>query len=86
MNDENASSPDKKPDVNHILIGEKGDILARYRIPVDNSKIDYNLELPKDSDSSNFSSENEGEGAGGGSPKSSGSQKKEAGAEEEEKA
>ena len=43
----------------NILIGEAGDILARYRIPAENNKVDYNLQLPEDSDSSNFSSENE---------------------------
>jgi hypothetical protein len=43
----------------NILIGEAGDILARYRIPAENNKVDYNLQLPEDSDSSNFSSDNE---------------------------
>lgn len=44
----------KKPS-NQILVGENGDILARYRIPIDNNQIDYQLQLPEDSDSSNFS-------------------------------
>jgi len=51
----------------NILIGEQGDILARYRIPVQNNNIDYNLQLPEDSDSSKFSSdedENQDNGVG----------------------
>ena len=46
----------------NILIGESGDILARYRIPVENNHVDYALQLPEDSDSSNFSSEENEEG------------------------
>ena len=46
---------------NNILIGENGDILARYRIPVEKNQVDFALQLPDDSDSSNFSSEEEGE-------------------------
>jgi len=42
----------------NIVVGEQGDILARYRIPVENKRIDYTLQLPDDSDSSKFSSEN----------------------------
>ena len=48
----------------NILIGETGDILARYRIPAENNKVDYNLQLPEDSDSTNFSSDNEKNGEG----------------------
>ena len=43
---------------NKILVDD-GDILARYRIPVQNNKIDYDLQLPDYSDSSNFSSDQE---------------------------
>lgn len=46
----------------NILIGEAGDILARYRIPAENNNVDYNLQLPEDSDSSNFSSDKEKQG------------------------
>lgn len=46
---------------NDILLGENGDILARYRIPNEANEIDYTLQLPEDSDSSNFSSEHEEE-------------------------
>ena len=41
-----------------ILIGENEDILARYRIPIENNRVDYALQLPEDSDSSIFSQEN----------------------------
>lgn len=43
----------------NILIGENGDILARYRIPVENNQVDFALQLPTDSDSSNISDEND---------------------------
>jgi len=46
---------------NRILVVEEGDILARYRIPIQNNKVDYDLQLPDDSDSSNFSSDQEKE-------------------------
>ena len=49
---------------NNILIGENGDILARYRIPVEKNQVDFAMQLPDDSDSSNFSSEEEGEAEG----------------------
>ena len=41
---------------------EEGDILGRYRIPVKNNKVDFDLQLPDDSDSSNFSSDQEKDG------------------------
>ena len=44
---------------NNILLGENGDILARYRIPQGNNQVDPALQLPEDSDSSNFSSDAE---------------------------
>lgn len=44
---------------NRILVVEDGDILARYRIPIQNNKVDFDLQLPDDSDSSNFSSDQE---------------------------
>ena len=47
---------------NNILLGENGDILARYRIPQATNQVDYTLQLPDDSDSSNFSSDAEEEG------------------------
>jgi len=43
----------------NILIGEKGDILAKYRIPVKQTNIDYDMQLPEVSDSSKFSSDGE---------------------------
>ena len=42
----------------NILIAENGDILARYRIPLSNNQVNYDLQLPEDSDSSNISEEN----------------------------
>ena len=42
-----------------VMIGENGDILARYRIPLDINKADYSLQLPEDSDSSDPTSEDE---------------------------
>ena len=48
------------PQSKNILIGEQGDILARYRIPIENKNVDYDLQLPEDSDSSNFSSDENG--------------------------
>ena len=44
------------------MIGESGDILARYRIPVENNQVDYQLQLPEDSDSSVFTSDEENSG------------------------
>ena len=35
-----------------INIGQNGDIINRYRIPLDNNEVDINLKLPDDSDSS----------------------------------
>ena len=49
------------PQSKNILVGEQGDILARYRIPIENKNVDYDLQLPEDSDSSNFSSDENGE-------------------------
>jgi HD-GYP domain-containing protein (c-di-GMP phosphodiesterase class II) len=40
-----------------LKIGEEGEIISKYRIPVAEKKVDYNLQLPEDSDSSNFSSD-----------------------------
>ena len=54
--EENAGGQDR------ILIVEEGDILGRYRIPVKNNKVDFDLQLPDDSDSSNFSSDQEKDG------------------------
>lgn len=48
---------------NDVLLGENGDILARYRIPREDNHVDYTLQLPDDSDSSNFSSDHEEEEA-----------------------
>jgi len=45
-------------DNDNILIAENGDILARYRIPLKDNKVDYDLQLPEDSDSSNPSEDN----------------------------
>ena len=47
---------------NNILIGENGDILARYRIPLNNNEVDYALQLPSDADSSDLSSEDNNPG------------------------
>ena len=38
-------------------MGERGDIIARYRIPAQKTTKDYKLQLPDDSDSSKFSSD-----------------------------
>lgn len=40
-----------------ILIGERGDVLAKFRIPIENNHVDYALQLPEGDDSSNFSSD-----------------------------
>ena len=54
---EGAKTPPKPSGpTNNILIGENGDILARYRIPIDNTEVDYALQLPSDADSSDMSS------------------------------
>lgn len=46
----------KKDKLENIAIGEDGDILSKYKIPV-HQNIDPNLALPEDSDSSRFSSD-----------------------------
>ena len=51
-----ATSHKVKGKVKNILIAEHTDILAKYRIPIDN-KVDFNLQLPDDSDSSKFTDE-----------------------------
>ena len=38
-----------------INIGQNGDIINRYRIPIENNEVDINLKLPDDSDSSKSS-------------------------------
>lgn len=48
----------EQEDNDNILIAENGDILARYRIPLKDNKVDYDLQLPEDSDSSNLSDTN----------------------------
>jgi hypothetical protein len=39
------------------LLGEKGDILAKYRIPIKPTHVDYEMQLPEVSDSSNYTDE-----------------------------
>mmetsp|Transcript_24494 Transcript_24494/g.37986 ORF Transcript_24494/g.37986 Transcript_24494/m.37986 type:complete len:85 (-) Transcript_24494:21-275(-) len=62
--DEKEAKPSQSQQAqnNNILIGESGDILARYRIPIDGNEVDFELRLPTDSDSSVFSSEKDGGG------------------------
>lgn len=57
-----AVNEQAQSDTKNILIGESGDILARYRIPIENNHVDYALQLPEDSDSSNFSSDENEDG------------------------
>jgi len=53
-----AIKVEPQEDNDNILIAENGDILARYRIPLKDNKVDYDLQLPEDSDSSNPSEDN----------------------------
>jgi len=54
---------------NNILIDESTNILARYRIPIDNNEVDYKLQLPSDDDSSDFSDETKDHKNGNEEPK-----------------
>lgn len=54
QNDSKGSSGAKNQ---KILINEDKDVMAKYRIPIKDNAIDFNLQLPDDSDSSNFESE-----------------------------
>lgn len=54
-------SEQAKKEDNSITFGQKGDILSKYKIPVNKKGIDPTLELPDDSDSSKFSSDVEQE-------------------------
>ena len=42
-------------EIKNILVSESTDILSKYRIPIVSNIIDFNLQLPEDSDSSDFS-------------------------------
>ena len=54
-------SLDQTAEVNtEINIGQNGDIINRYRIPLDNNEVDINLKLPDDSDSSQSSNHSQG--------------------------
>ena len=54
-----ASLGDGQEENLEINIGQNGDIINRYRIPIDNNEVDFNLKLPDDSDSSKSSKQEE---------------------------
>lgn len=64
-----------------ILIGERGDVLAKFRIPIETNHVDYALQLPEGDDSSNFSSD---ENVVGETPEANGEESKDKQKEDDE--
>jgi len=57
LQSQNDSKGSSNANNQKILINEDKDVMAKYRIPIKDNTIDFNLQLPDDSDSSNFDSE-----------------------------
>lgn len=59
MKAQQAATTEEQKKKNQVMIGENGDILARYKIPVQDNIADYTLQLPEDKDSSDSTSDDE---------------------------